>query len=53
MKHNALVFIDIAKKIDKTQYGSITFTIRIHDGYVTDIMDQTYSRKRYQIPKKA
>ena len=52
LQHNSLVLIDIAKMIDETPYGSITFTLRMHDGFCTDIMEQNYQRKRYEIKKK-
>lgn len=50
-KHNLLVLKDIAERIADCPYGNITFTLRIHNGYVTDIVNQTNRRKRYQMPK--
>lgn len=47
LQHNAKVLVDIASMIDDTPYGTINFTLRMHNGYVTDVMEQNYQRKRY------
>ena len=51
LKHNSQVLVAIASYIDEMPYGSITFTLRLHDGYVTDVMKQSYERKRFDIKK--
>lgn len=51
-KHNLKAFIDVAKEVDDTQYGSLTVTFRIHDGYITDVVYQSFRRMRFGIPPK-
>lgn len=49
--HNSKTFVDIAEMIEETPYGTINFTLRMHNGFVTDVMKQSYTRKRYDIKK--
>lgn len=49
--HNSKAIVEIARMIEELPYGSITFTLRMHDGFVTDIMEQSYKRKRLKIDK--
>lgn len=50
-KHNLKAFIDVAKEVDETKYGSITVTFRIHNGFITDVVYQSFRRTRFEIPK--
>ena len=51
VKHNAKVFIYIAEMIEETPYGTINFTLRMHNGFVVDIMEQNYKRTRFPVKK--
>jgi len=52
-KHNLKAFIDVAKEVERTPYGSITVTLRIHKGYITDVVYQEFRRTRFEIPKES
>lgn len=51
-KHNLKAFIDVAKEVDEMQFGTITVTLRVHKGYITDIVYQEFKRKRFDVDKQ-
>ena len=53
VQHNFKALINIAEQIDETQYGSITVTLRIHNGAITDLVYQSFKRTRLGSPDKA
>lgn len=51
--HNLEPLIDIARKVDKIGYGNMTVTLRIHDGFIVDVTEQSFQRKRYSVQKES
>lgn len=51
-QHNLKAFIDVAKEVEEVPFGSITVTFRIHNGFITDVVYQSFRRTRFELPKK-
>ena len=44
--------LDIENLVQKVKYGKIIFSVRVHNGTVTDFVVQSFTRKRYDIEKE-
>ena len=51
MKSNRPYLIDIERLVNKVKYGTINFSIRVHDARVTDITTQIFQKVRYELGK--
>lgn len=49
---NQEAYFDIQREIQNNPFGMITLSIRVHQGQVTEIVHQTWRRKRFTKPEQ-
>jgi len=49
---NQEAFFEIQREVQNNPYANISLTLRVHEGGITDVIFQTFRRKRFTDPQK-